>query len=82
MINEPYREYAGTKDPLKLPFMSDEELIDGQLDFHSDVSDECCYLIHLCLEQDPSSRPDFRKIQTHKWFKKESRDSVQDPPAD
>ncbi|KAK3542194.1 hypothetical protein QTP86_017102, partial [Hemibagrus guttatus] len=38
---------------------------------------ECCDLICLCLEQDPSSRPGFRKIQTHKWFKKEIRDSVQ-----
>ncbi|XP_058234672.1 probable serine/threonine-protein kinase MARK-A isoform X2 [Hemibagrus wyckioides] len=63
----------------ELPFMSDEELTDGRLCFHSGVSEECCDLIRLCLEQDPSSRPGFSEIQAHKWFKKESQDSVQDP---
>ncbi|XP_058235306.1 serine/threonine-protein kinase pim-2-like [Hemibagrus wyckioides] len=63
----------------ELPFMSDEELTDGRLCFHSGVSEECCDLIRLCLEQDPSSRPGFSEIQAHKWFKKESQDSVQGP---
>ncbi|XP_058235491.1 serine/threonine-protein kinase pim-1-like [Hemibagrus wyckioides] len=63
------------------PFIDDEELINGQLRLFSYGSKDCWDLIHFCLQQDPDSRPDFSKILTHKWFKKEIQDSVQTPPA-
>ncbi|XP_017334847.1 uncharacterized protein LOC108271650 [Ictalurus punctatus] len=52
-----------------LPFQSADEITEGCLHFTPGVSGDCCELISWCLQQDPNSRPNFREIIKHRWFK-------------
>ncbi|KAF5897359.1 PAS domain-containing serine/threonine-protein kinase-like isoform X1, partial [Clarias magur] len=52
-----------------IPFKSWEEMIQGYLHFPPGISKDCCKLISWCLKQNPKSRPSFRQILRHRWFR-------------
>ncbi|KAK3506373.1 hypothetical protein QTP70_018085, partial [Hemibagrus guttatus] len=60
----------------QLPFMSDSEIVEGQLRLLPDLSEECCDLIEWCLKQDPESRPSFMNILSHKWLTEADKATV------
>uniref|UniRef100_A0A8B9HHI8 Serine/threonine-protein kinase n=1 Tax=Astyanax mexicanus TaxID=7994 RepID=A0A8B9HHI8_ASTMX len=52
-----------------MPFKSQQEIVQGRLEFRDDLSKECCDLIRWCLQVDPNSRPSLLKMRKHQWFK-------------
>ncbi|XP_022518612.1 serine/threonine-protein kinase pim-2 isoform X6 [Astyanax mexicanus] len=51
------------------PFKDEDEILGGQLNFKDGLSDEFHELVRLCLQAQPSSRPNLQQILDHKWFK-------------
>ncbi|XP_017331913.1 uncharacterized protein LOC108270092 isoform X2 [Ictalurus punctatus] len=52
----------------EMPFMTDEEVVAGTLQFKPGLSKACHHLIEWCLEQDPNKRPSLQQISEHEWF--------------
>ncbi|KAF4084342.1 hypothetical protein AMELA_G00127710 [Ameiurus melas] len=52
----------------EMPFMTDEEVVAGTLNFKPGLSKACRHLIKWCLKQDPNKRPSFQQISEHEWF--------------
>ncbi|MBN3299955.1 PIM1 kinase, partial [Amia calva] len=52
----------------ELPFKTEEEIINGVLDFPANVSSDCQNLIRSCLAHCPEDRPSLKQILRHRWM--------------
>ncbi|XP_060754269.1 serine/threonine-protein kinase pim-2-like [Neoarius graeffei] len=50
------------------PFDAAQEIVNGHLDFPSNLSEASCSLIQWCLQRNPKRRPTLEQILTHHWF--------------
>ncbi|XP_060754270.1 serine/threonine-protein kinase pim-2-like [Neoarius graeffei] len=50
------------------PFNGPQEIVNGHLDFPSNLSEASCSLIEWCLQRNPKRRPTLEQILTHHWF--------------
>jgi len=58
-----------------IPFETDEEICEAELNFKSKVSETCQNLIRSCLRIRPRDRIDIGQVLSHPWLEEESSDS-------
>jgi len=52
----------------EIPFKSKEKIMENELTFKHDVSDEVKDLIHQLLNATPEQRPSIEQISKHPWM--------------